>query len=144
MRPRTCSASRWGRLPFHRASSSSTGRLRPYAFHVGASFLGKPDLGHDERRLQPIITKPFPPQHPVVPFRDRMLSWKHEIPSTSAGHDFFYVQQVSKLINWSCGLGLNSCLCFQMKERSVRMPVARSSNLTDMFTQCVGDINRRC
>ncbi|SRR5258708_9373100 len=96
MRVRACSVLRWTPFPCHRAFSSFPGRPRPYTFHVGASFIGKPDSGDDQQGPPLITTKPFPSQHPVVPFRDRMLSWERDIPSTSAGQDFFYVQEVSK------------------------------------------------
>jgi hypothetical protein len=70
----------------------SAAQPRPYAFHVGVSFMGKPDEGDQSR--YPYISRPFLPTHPVIPFRERMLAWKKESTSGSAGQDFFYVQEV--------------------------------------------------
>lgn len=78
--------------------SSSTSSMdvstppRAFTFHVGASFIGKPKTSEDGPQA---ISKPFPPEHPVVAFRDRNLAWPREVPSEEAGHDFFFVQQVS-------------------------------------------------
>ncbi|KAF9512804.1 hypothetical protein BS47DRAFT_1330125 [Hydnum rufescens UP504] len=69
----------------------SASQPRPYAFHVGVGFMGKPE--GDELR-HPYISRPFPPTHPVIPFRERMLAWKKDSVSGSAGQDFFYVQEV--------------------------------------------------
>jgi hypothetical protein len=63
---------------------------RPFTFHVGLSFIGKPVTSEDP----PPISKPFPHDHPAVTFRDKMLRWPKEVPSDEAGHDFFFVQDV--------------------------------------------------
>ncbi|KAF8338110.1 uncharacterized protein EI90DRAFT_3041670 [Cantharellus anzutake] len=84
MNLRARSASPWTRPLCHSRFYSSQGHARPYTFHIGASFIGKPDWGDDPRGIPPAMT---------IPFRDKMLSWKREIPSVSAGHDFFYVQE---------------------------------------------------
>ena len=63
---------------------------RPFTFHVGVSFIGKPVTSEDP----PPISKPFPHDHPAVTFRDKMLGWPKEVPSDETGHDFFFVQNV--------------------------------------------------
>jgi hypothetical protein len=67
-----------------------TTSLRPFTFHVGASFIGKPVMNDDPLP----VSKPFPSDHPIVAFRDKMLAWPREVPSEEAGHDFFFVQDV--------------------------------------------------
>lgn len=74
-----------------RRRNSTLAPARPFTYHIGASFLGKP-VENDEVVLQ---STPFPDTHPVVGFRDKMLSWRREIPSDTAGQDFFLVQEVS-------------------------------------------------
>jgi protein phosphatase PTC7 len=70
---------------------------RPFTFHVGASFLGKPEMDAPvDYRAKSNLRQPFPIDHPVVTFRDRMLSQKKEVPSDSAGQDFFYVTEVRR------------------------------------------------
>lgn len=77
---------------------------RPFTFHVGASFIGKPASNDDP----PAKSQPFPPTHPVVAFRDKMLAWKREVPSEEAGHDFFFVREVCSLLGyWARGIGRN-------------------------------------
>jgi hypothetical protein len=80
-----------------RLTLSASLPVRPYAFHIGVSFVGKPDEGDELLHAHPRISKPFPTTHPVVPFREEMLAWKKEVPSNSAGQDFFYAQEVRRL-----------------------------------------------
>ena len=61
---------------------------RPYTFHIGASWAGKPEDPGDPRKV------PFPEDTLVGGWRDKMLSWPKHFPSTSAGEDFFFVQEV--------------------------------------------------
>ena len=82
---------RHSRKHFTTAPQSTTSP-RPFTFHVGASFIGKPVVNEDP----PPIHKPFPNDHPVVAFRDKMLAWPREVQSEEAGHDFFFVQDVCR------------------------------------------------
>ncbi|KAI0818611.1 protein serine/threonine phosphatase 2C [Irpex lacteus] len=62
---------------------------RPYRFHVGASWAGKPLNPRD----RPVTTKPFPKDHPVAAWRDHVLSRPNGINGKHIGEDFFYVQE---------------------------------------------------
>lgn len=64
---------------------------RPYKFHVGASWAGKP-LDYDPRQFQ----VPFAPESVIGTWRDKTLSRPKAVNSKDAGEDFFYVQEVSK------------------------------------------------
>lgn len=78
---RTClpTSSRWLSTP-----------SRPYQFHVGASWAGKPP-GPGPKRLN----VPFASESVVGTWRDKTLSWPKMVNSKDAGEDFFYVQEVS-------------------------------------------------
>lgn len=62
---------------------------RPFAFHIGASFVGKPAHPDDK----PIKSPGFP-EGPIKKWRDRTLAWPKGLATVQAGHDFFYVQEV--------------------------------------------------
>ena len=64
---------------------------RPYKFHIGASWAGKPA----ERGRKPLATVPFTPDSPIGAWRDVTLSRPKAVSSKDAGEDFFYVQEVS-------------------------------------------------
>jgi hypothetical protein len=59
---------------------------------VGASFVGKP--AHPEQK--PAKSAIFPDGE-LKKWRDETLAWPKGILSTQAGHDFFYVQEVSHI-----------------------------------------------
>lgn len=65
---------------------------RPFKFHIGASFAGKPEqlrqsaLGKD--------AEGFPKDSPIGIWRDSALKRKKSVVSTSAGEDFFFVQEM--------------------------------------------------
>ena len=63
---------------------------RPYRFHVGASWAGKPANPRDRK----VITAPFPKDHPVAVWRDHVLSRPNGINGKQIGEDFFYIQEV--------------------------------------------------
>lgn len=76
-------------------SSSSTGHhhqhipRRPYQFHIGCSYAGKPEDPNEKLRKVP-----FPPDTLIGGWRDRMLAWPKSMPFKNAGEDFFFVQEM--------------------------------------------------
>ena len=62
---------------------------RPFTFHIGASFVGKPPHPDDK----PIKSIGFP-DGPLKTWRDETLAWPKGLASAQPGHDFFYVQEV--------------------------------------------------
>jgi protein phosphatase PTC7 len=62
--------------------------LRPFTFHIGASWAGKPA---DQTKVPKV---PFPSDSPVGTWRDHTLSRPKAVRSDDAGEDFFYVQEV--------------------------------------------------
>jgi hypothetical protein len=69
--------------PIHATTAS-----RPYTFHIGASWAGKPDDN-------PIkIKAAFPPDTVIGTWRDKTLSRPKAVRSRDAGEDFFFVQEV--------------------------------------------------
>ena len=80
------------RLRFY-SSSSSIPQIhatspRPYTFHIGASWAGKPDDDHMR------IKAAFPPDTVIGTWRDKTLSRPKAVRSRDAGEDFFFVQEV--------------------------------------------------
>ena len=65
---------------------------RPYKFHIGASFAGKPAHPHD---LPKSLGAGFLDDSPIALWRDDALKRRKAVKSTSAGEDFFYMQEVS-------------------------------------------------
>ncbi|KDR81603.1 hypothetical protein GALMADRAFT_59131 [Galerina marginata CBS 339.88] len=68
---------------------------RPYTFHIGASWAGKPPHAKDMKKV------PFPPDTLIGAWRDRTLGWKGKGSENRAtqmvvdpGEDFFFVQEV--------------------------------------------------
>ncbi|KAH6918592.1 phosphatase 2C-like domain-containing protein [Coprinopsis sp. MPI-PUGE-AT-0042] len=62
---------------------------RPYTFHIGASWAGKPE--------DPVIKAskvPFPSDTVIGAWRDKMLSRPKHVRSQDAGEDFFFVQEM--------------------------------------------------
>lgn len=62
---------------------------RPYAFHIGASWAGKPHHNLDSR-----FKIPFPSEGLIGSWRDQTLTRPKAIKSADAGEDFFFVQEV--------------------------------------------------
>ena len=62
---------------------------RPFKFHVGVSFLGKPQQRDDKYTPGQVF-----PDGPLKEWRDNALAWSKGLLSTSAGHDFYFVQDV--------------------------------------------------
>ncbi|KZT11357.1 protein serine/threonine phosphatase 2C [Laetiporus sulphureus 93-53] len=63
---------------------------RPYRFHVGANWAGKPP----EPQTRRFKTKPFPPESEIGHWRDEIMSKYHSSTGTHIGEDFFYVQDM--------------------------------------------------
>ncbi|PCH38203.1 hypothetical protein WOLCODRAFT_130753 [Wolfiporia cocos MD-104 SS10] len=63
---------------------------RPYRFHVGASWAGKPP----DPQARRIKTKPFQPDSEIVGWRDKLLSIYQSPAGKHVGEDFFYVQEM--------------------------------------------------
>ena len=81
------------RLRFYSISSSTpqihaTTSPRPYTFHIGASWAGKPD--DDPMKIKAA----FPPDTIIGTWRDKTLSRPKAVRSRDAGEDFFFVQEV--------------------------------------------------
>lgn len=62
---------------------------RPFKFHVGVGFLGKPQQREDKYTQGQVF-----PDGPLKDWRDHALAWNKGLLSTSAGHDFYFVQEV--------------------------------------------------
>jgi len=62
---------------------------RPFKFHVGVSFLGKPQQRDDKYTQGQVF-----PDGPLKEWRDNALTWSKGLLSTSAGHDFYFVEPV--------------------------------------------------
>ena len=73
--------------PTHTTSSHHV--KRPYEFHIGCSYAGKPEDPADKLRKVP-----FPEDTLIGGWRDRMLAWPKGVPFNTAGEDFFFVQEV--------------------------------------------------
>jgi len=69
---------------------------RPYAFHIGVSWAGKPHQTSDSG-----FKIPFPSDGLIGSWRDQTLARPKAIKSTDAGEDFFFVQEV-RLLMLSC------------------------------------------
>lgn len=86
--------------------SMSTFPRRPYTFHIGASWAGKPTSGNEMKKI------PFPEDSPIGIWRDQMLS--HTVPGAipneatkwapDAGEDFFYVTEMKNSSGVSFGV----------------------------------------
>jgi protein phosphatase PTC7 len=85
------------RLRFHSNFSSipqihATTSPRPYTFHIGVSWAGKPHDPKDKKN-------PFPLDTTIGTWRDKTLSRPKAVKSRNAGDDFFFVQEVLFLIH---------------------------------------------
>lgn len=68
--------------------------LRPYKFHIGASWAGKPP----DRDRKTLKTEPFAADSVIGAWRDKTLSRPKAASSKDAGEDFFYVQEVRSFV----------------------------------------------
>lgn len=66
---------------------------RPYTFHLGASWAGKPE----DPTLAPKV--PFPPDTLIGSWRDKMLDREKRAKSIDAGEDFFFIQEVRVVLS---------------------------------------------
>jgi hypothetical protein len=69
---------------------------RPFTFHIGASFVGKPAHPDDKP-----IKNPGFPEGALKKWRDETLAWPKGLQTAHPGHDFFYVQEVRHPISVS-------------------------------------------
>ncbi|KIJ25686.1 hypothetical protein M422DRAFT_273360 [Sphaerobolus stellatus SS14] len=76
----------------NRCLSTTVPPPRPFKFHIGASFANKPE----HPRLQAALNKDNPgflKDSPIGLWRDSTLNRKKAVSSTSAGEDFFFIQE---------------------------------------------------
>ncbi|KAH7914666.1 phosphatase 2C-like domain-containing protein [Hygrophoropsis aurantiaca] len=92
-------------FPQQYSSISSEPLSRPYKFHIGVSWAGKPP----DPKVKPLKHPRFAAESPIGRWRDEMLVRpKHAVNlAKSAGEDFFYIadmrnQSVGKLASQSC------------------------------------------
>lgn len=64
---------------------------RPYRFHTGASWAGKPP----DPTSRKVNTAPFTRESPIGRWRDHVLSRSNANGGRHIGEDFFYIQEVS-------------------------------------------------
>ncbi|EGO18572.1 hypothetical protein SERLADRAFT_443910 [Serpula lacrymans var. lacrymans S7.9] len=80
----------WGHPPIPQLSAvrwTSSIMSRPYKFHIGASWAGKPEEDPQAARLQ----APFPASSVIGKWRNEMLARPKGVVSKDAGEDFFYI-----------------------------------------------------
>ncbi|KAJ3545167.1 hypothetical protein NMY22_g2549 [Coprinellus aureogranulatus] len=110
---------------------------RPYEFHIGCSYAGKPEDPTEKLRKVP-----FPPDTLIGGWRDKMLAWPKSVPFRSAGEDFFFVQEVRNS-SYAPGVStrLNACETAQYVPFSIWLvPAAtqRTAVLTYSFLALEG------
>ncbi|TEB36336.1 hypothetical protein FA13DRAFT_1752913 [Coprinellus micaceus] len=76
------------RFQANRIASARHHVKRPYEFHIGCSYAGKPEDPTDKLRKVP-----FPEDTLIGGWRDKMLAWPKGVPFNTAGEDFFFVQE---------------------------------------------------
>ena len=91
-------------LGFKHARSYSS-LPRPYRFHVGASWAGKPPDPRGPR----VKSVPFPPDSPIGKWRDLTLSRPNPGAGRHIGEDFFYIQDVSGAVVFVFDVRLGMC-----------------------------------
>ncbi|KAI0780963.1 protein serine/threonine phosphatase 2C [Trametes elegans] len=94
------SASRTSPSPCPKHARNYSSLPRPYRFHVGASWAGKP---HDPRGPR-IKSNPFPPDSPIGKWRDLMLSRPNPPAGNHIGEDFYYIQDMREKSGVSLGV----------------------------------------
>lgn len=77
-----------GRVRFLATATTSSHVTRPYTFHIGASWAGKPEDPSAKRKV------PFPEDTLIGGWRDKMLAWPKAVQSKNAGEDFFFIQEM--------------------------------------------------
>ena len=115
----------------HARFQSTVPLPRPYKFHIGAGFAGKPAHPHHSTGKEPAN---FPSGSPIRTWRDNTLQRQKSVQSTSAGEDFFYVQEVSMTISFKCILGGQSRRLFGHKMRNGSVGTSSSPPSLIMFT----------
>ncbi|KZT68118.1 protein serine/threonine phosphatase 2C [Daedalea quercina L-15889] len=73
---------------------------RPYRFHVGASWAGKPP----DPQMRRFKTKPFAPDSEIGAWRDQLLAKYRSSVGNHVGEDFFYVQDMRSQSGVSFGV----------------------------------------
>ncbi|KAI0798040.1 phosphatase 2C-like domain-containing protein [Abortiporus biennis] len=81
-------------------TSFYTSLPRPYRFHVGASWAGKPP----DPRLKEVKSHPFPSDSEIGRWRDYTLSRPKSSGGTNIGEDFFYIQEMRNRSGLSIGI----------------------------------------
>lgn len=84
------------RLPVLTSRNAST-LPRPYKFHIGASWAGKPAEPGPKPKM---LHVPFSAESTIGSWRDSTLSRPKMVASKDAGEDFFYIQEVSIDSHW--------------------------------------------
>ncbi|KAI0721135.1 protein serine/threonine phosphatase 2C [Cerioporus squamosus] len=84
----------------HARTYSSSSLPRPYRFHVGASWAGKPPDPRGPR----VKSEPFPPDSPIGKWRDVTLSRPNPGAGKHIGEDFFYIQDMREKSGVSLGV----------------------------------------
>ncbi|KAF4615357.1 hypothetical protein D9613_003050 [Agrocybe pediades] len=78
-------------FPVVGAGPYEASRTRPYTFHIGTSWAGKPEHPDDMKKI------PFPPDTTIGAWRDKMLQQSRSdgvINTPDPGEDFFFVQEM--------------------------------------------------
>ncbi|KAI0709214.1 protein serine/threonine phosphatase 2C [Earliella scabrosa] len=84
----------------HARTYASSSLPRPYRFHVGASWAGKPPDPRGPR----VKSNPFPADSPIGKWRDAMLSRPNPGAGKHIGEDFFYIQDMREKSGVSLGV----------------------------------------
>lgn len=74
---------------------------RPYKFHIGASWAGKPSEPGPK-----LLNVSYAADSAIGTWRDKVLSRPKTAVSKDAGEDFFYIQEVT-IIFFGLGCGTN-------------------------------------
>ena len=88
-----------------RCYTTASSLPRPYRFHVGASWAGKPPDPRGPR----VKSVPFPPDSPIGKWRDLTLSRPNPGAGRHIGEDFFYIQDVSGAVVFVFDVRLGMC-----------------------------------
>ncbi|KAI0748101.1 protein serine/threonine phosphatase 2C [Daedaleopsis nitida] len=84
----------------HARTYTSSSLPRPYRFHIGASWAGKPPDPRGPR----VKSNPFPPDSPIGKWRDATLSRPNPAAGVHIGEDFFYIQDMREKSGISLGI----------------------------------------
>lgn len=134
-----------------RTRNVSTETIRPYKFHVGASWLAKPT----DRAVRKSAS-PYPADSPIGRWRDETLAKGSAFASASAsgaGEDFFYIQDVRAISRsrpgpfFACSYISLSPLSTNVDAKPVGRyvsPCARPSALNRRWSASAGPLARDC